>query len=125
MGEMKPLLEEVLGRFREGPHDGVTLADLGSEAPGQASLDVMASDYYTHRAGVSWGLCSPGYATGYVGEYFSGFTVHLVLDLLVRESAPMSALISQGYAATILETGGSWIQGAVHLAQKNASEVGL
>ena len=61
-----------------------TLANLSVAAHGGAQgwFDMN----YIKRSGFSFGLCSPGFARSYVGEYWSSFTMQLLMNGLINEN---------------------------------------
>eukprot|EP00747_Dinoflagellata_sp_TGD_P079526 gnl/TRDRNA2_/TRDRNA2_160546_c0_seq2.p1 gnl/TRDRNA2_/TRDRNA2_160546_c0~~gnl/TRDRNA2_/TRDRNA2_160546_c0_seq2.p1 ORF type:complete len:372 (+),score=21.99 gnl/TRDRNA2_/TRDRNA2_160546_c0_seq2:133-1116(+) len=57
-----------------------TLSDLGAAETSRMGWD---SDNYIWRAAVSVGLCQPGMADTYIGEFYSGFTQILTVRALI------------------------------------------
>eukprot|EP00933_Yihiella_yeosuensis_P050145 TRINITY_DN47907_c0_g1_i1.p1 TRINITY_DN47907_c0_g1~~TRINITY_DN47907_c0_g1_i1.p1 ORF type:complete len:547 (-),score=45.80 TRINITY_DN47907_c0_g1_i1:168-1670(-) len=82
---LKPLLQKVLPNGKEA--NVFTLGDVGDIAPiGKKGFARFKSNLakpeacYALRAAVSSMLCSPGYASSYLGEPFSGFTIGLTMN---------------------------------------------
>jgi len=99
--QMVPLMKQILKEFHIKAELGdvvFSVADLGDKDFGSSGgldkqLENQLKDHYIHRGAVAWGLCSSAFARTYIGEFYSGFTKHLVVDALAKPHGQWSALV--------------------------------